>query len=255
MGLVDAIEGRSGLLGAVGQTGLHVLFPDEFELYVCAFELVDRDLKTKQYFIFPIMPSSISETIPSITNIKKTSGGVTVLTNSHFIPTDISLNGNFGGNKFKFLMGQTYQSLISTFKDNGTVTQNSVANGLINVFQEDIKTGYGCIKVMESIFEQLKTLDSGAPYRLIFYNLAFNKAYFVTPMSIAFSQNQESNMIWNYSLSLKSLAPIDNLVNRDKLKSDAQLSVDGFVQKRVDGLLSSLNSIKLPPHPTPPKPF
>lgn len=246
MGLLDAaVAGRNAILNTIGSTGLHLEFPDEFEIYVCAFELVDKNLNTLQYFIFPINPSSISETRPEITNIKKTSGGVTVLSNPTFIPTDISLNGNFGGKKFKFLMGETYQSLISTFQTDSGYSSGSIARGIQNVFNENIKTGYGCIKILEKILDGLKIVDNLSPRKLIFYNLALNHSYFVNPLSSSFNQSQESNMIWNYSITLKSIMPVESIVasSSEKLKSNTQLTVDGAVQKSVQGVLNSINSL------------
>jgi hypothetical protein len=108
MGVQAAIAQRNGLLNSIGRSGLNMKYPDEFELYVIALELTDENFITQQYFVFPINPSSIEETEPKLTNIRKTLGGITVLRNTTFVPTQISLSGTFGRN-FKVLIGEKYE--------------------------------------------------------------------------------------------------------------------------------------------------
>lgn len=181
-----------------GRSLLNIRYPKEFELYMCALELLDQNNKTLQYFIFPVMPSNIEESQPEITNIKKTLGGVTVLSNSTFIPRDITLTGNFG-RSFKVLLGKNVVDLVSAFKERRQEEYNV-----------SIKTGYGCCKILESIKDDAKSLTGGVK-RLIFYNLALGNNYLVKPLNLKFAMSQESNMIWNYSLSLKAIAPLDDL--------------------------------------------
>ena len=43
----------------VGKAGLHSIAPDNFEYYMCSFELLDSSGETKAFMMFPIMPNSI----------------------------------------------------------------------------------------------------------------------------------------------------------------------------------------------------
>lgn len=245
VGIVDAITRRDALLGTGGKTTLHLAYPDEFELYVFAFEVVDKDFKTRSYFLFPVNPNSITEQRNEITNIKKTSGGVTVLSNPNFIPIDITINGSFGGSKFKVLLGETYQDLFHDFQDNGINLQSQILYSAQQVFDTKVKTGYGCTKILEKMLLSLKNTDANGPYKLIFYNLAFDTTYLVQPVNYSFSQSPESNMIWNYSLQLKAVANAKNLVGTDTLKSDRQLTLDNYTQKQVNNVLNEINKIKI----------
>jgi len=237
IGITDAITKRNALLGQGGQIGLNLAYPDEFELYVFALEVVDKNFTTTDYFIFPINPSNFSEQKQEITNIKKTSGGITVLTNPNFVPIDITMSGNFGGKAFKVLIGDSTQNLIGAFITDTSVTQA--------VFDNDVKTGYGLTKILEKLISKLKKTDQNGPYKLIFYNLSRGTTYFVVPMSLNFSQSQESNMIWNYSLQLKAVADAKNLVGADKLKDDKQLVLDSYTQKQVQSLLTAIDKIRI----------
>lgn len=226
-------KGYTSLLGGIGRSILNAKFPNEFELYMCALELIDQDGLTLRYFIFPVMPSSIEETQPQITNIKKTLAGVTVLSNPTFVPGDISLSGSFG-RKFRALLGNTYLDLTSSFKVNANKA----------VFDARLKTGYGCCKVLEEIISESKVVDEKGIRRLIFYNPALGNSYLVKPMSLKFSMSQESNMIWNYSLPLKTIAPLESFKSASEMKqSREQLTTTGYIQKQIERVTSDLTSI------------
>jgi hypothetical protein len=164
------------------------------------------------------MPNSMSENRNSITNIKKTMGGVVVTSNSTFIPFDISLSGNFG-RKFRKI----------SHVDNDQVSHSKIADKPINnsdgdvgiydggelsgirvkpIFSTDYKTGYGCTKILEKIFLRAQSTDlNRKPLRLFFYNLSLNSNYLVEPINLSITQSKDQNMIWNYSLQLKAIAP------------------------------------------------
>lgn len=244
MSLETAIAKRAGALTTIGKAALNVKFPDEFELYVLAFELTDSLGKTLKYFIFPVNPSSIDESKPYIVNIKKTQGGVSVLSSNQFNPVDINLSGSFG-RKFRVLLGGDYTDFISSFKDeSGSITKSSFKKRTKEFFDERVKTGYGSCKVLESIIEASKELDVfGKPKVLIFHNLALGNSYIVKTTNLRFTQSQESNMIWNYSLSLKGVAKLSSFSSsREREEQTKRLVASGFAQKRVDGLLNTLTS-------------
>lgn len=224
--------------GAVARPLLNMQFPKEFELYVMAFELVNGKNETIRYFIFPTMPSAIEETYSPITNIKKTYGGVTALKNTSFVPRDISLSGTFG-RKFRVLLGSSYVDLVHSFK-----SIKSLKNGLDAVEELDIKakTGFGCIKILESIIEESSKVDENGPRKLFFYNLALGNNYLVEPITFKQTQSQESNMIWNYTLQLKAIAPLD-LVLKNANKKRQELIITGFAQQKTNQLVGSLTKI------------
>lgn len=241
MSLANAVSKRNEYLVNIGKMGLNVLFPKEFEVYICALELTDTKGNTLQYFIFPVMPSALSETETKSNNIKRTLGGVTSLSSTTFVPVDILLTGNFG-RKFKVLVGSTYQDFINSFKiQTGKVTVNALVNNTINVFDDRIKTGYGCLKVLEEMIDQAQVVDNNGPRRLLYYNLAFGSSYVVKPISFKIDMTQETNMIHGYTLQLKAIAPIDALQSQQKSESDAAtLNITSYVQKKVDQLLNSI---------------
>lgn len=213
-----------------GKEYLNATYPDEFEYYACALELTDETGKVLEFFSFPIMPQSISETKFAPTNIKKTLGGVVVTNHTTFNPFDISLNGHFG-RKFRKVITQQEQKKKGAESSGGNVTDTtvtqedneSIGNGTIDgvvisvpkkVFSSEYKTGYGCIKILENIFSRAhRGVDKNRkPLRLYFYNLSLNSSYLVEPVNLQLSQSREQNMLWQYNLQLKAVAPA-KLVN------------------------------------------
>ena len=247
MSIENAVLRRGiALFGGLGKVGLNLKFPDEFELYVLALELIDSSGDTLRYFIFPVNPSNIDEAKPEITNIKKTLNGVVSLSTPNFVPTDITLTGNFG-RKFKVLLGEDYQDFANSFKDtsSGKLTKKSVIKGVGEFFDERVKSGYGCTKILEDIVNESKQLDDfGGMKTLVFHNLALGNSYIVKPMSLRFFQSQESNMIWNYSLTLKSVAPLEALLNQQQLEEVRfRLSMSGWVQNQTNRLMNKLTEV------------
>src|SRR5665213_360627 len=143
------------ILALTGRAALNASFPDDIEYYSLTLELVDSKGITAQLLIFPVMPSNISETFVSITNVKKTSAGVSVLTNDTFVPFDINLVGDFG-TKFRFMLGQDaiFGSGIS-INSNGQFYNNTVAS----IFSSQVKSGYGVYKLLEKMCLTSQRLD------------------------------------------------------------------------------------------------
>lgn len=71
-------------LRTVGKVNLNANYPEEFELYLFAFELLDGDGKTIKYFVFPVNPSSFKQTDRPVENIQKTMAGLAVVSNPTF---------------------------------------------------------------------------------------------------------------------------------------------------------------------------
>lgn len=233
MALSSAIDIRNGLLSRLGQTGLNALFPNDFELYMVAFELVDSNDLTLELFSLPIMPSNISITEPEITNIKKTNKGVVSLKSDSFVPKDINLSGNFGRNLKVLIRNKIID--FKSFKGSLGLLKSEFQGPII-------KTGYGATKVFQNILNGSKVLDRfGKPVRLYFYNFAFNENYVVEVVDKTFTQSKDaSNMIWNYNVSLKAVADINNTLK--SLKSLASIVAANALQKGINKLASNIKS-------------
>lgn len=245
MNAQDILSSSAGLLAQKGRLALNLMYPNEFEVYMCAFELIDHSGATLKYFIFPVMPSNIEETHSEITNIKKTLAGVVVLSNNTFIPRDISLSGTFG-RKFRTLIGENIIDLTSSFMVDNKLTIGSVASGIKQMFSDRVKTGYGCYKVLEEMIDESKVIDEKGARRLLFYNPSIGNNYIVKPISLKASMSQESNMLWNYSLSLKAIAPLEALqTEKEKMDQRAMLSASGHIQSQLQNTINSLSSILL----------
>jgi hypothetical protein len=242
MSIENAIRGRAVLLERVGKSVLNIKYPKEFELYVIALELIDGDGNVLNYFIFPVNPSSLDELNQTITNVRKTQTGVTVLKNPTFVPIDINISGTFG-RKFRILLGTDYTDFLSSFSSKGETTSKTIKQGLLNFFDERVKTGFGCLNVLKDILDGATIMDSKGPRLLILHNLPFGSAYVVEPISTKTSMSQESNMIHNYNLALKAVAPLAALKNGDLQKDRERLAVASYVQSQTDRLTQALTKI------------
>lgn len=231
MSVENAFLRYSGLASSIGKKAISALYPSDFELYIVAFDLVNSDGQTEAYFLFPVQPFSIAESNKPIQNIKKTAGGITVLSTQTFSPTETTLQGNFG-RKFKFLLGKELIN-FSTLLLRPPVTKPQFGQE----FDVNVKTGYGCCKVLESIIKKSSTLDSkGKPYALYFYNLAIGSNYLVKVTSFDFHQNQETNMIWHYNMTIKSLIPIEAISDASPRSLTSNITANSVIQKSIDNV-------------------
>lgn len=232
--LTPEIQNYYRLLQQIKRGGVSALFPDEFEYYLCAFELLDSNGRTVEYLSFPIQPNSISirESVP--VTFYTTSGGITTLSRTQYIPKQITLNGDFG-RKFKILVGR--ENLIGFL---GIFVGKGLKNGY---FSKTIKTGYGVTKVLDNLLlASTKSDEQGNPYQLYFYNLAYGESYQVKILDKDLSQDMSSNMIWKYNISLKTIAPLSSLQNLN-----SKLSLKTLIKKDLirTGAKILINSAKL----------
>jgi hypothetical protein len=95
---------------SLGKDFLAIKHPDEFELYLVAIELLDSNSKTLEYFLFPVMPSSMDIDKNWVHSIKKTLGGMSVISSETFTSTHINVSGSFG-RKFRVLVNNAYEDL------------------------------------------------------------------------------------------------------------------------------------------------
>lgn len=198
----------------------HLLFPRDFELYMCGLELTDFYGETIDYFIFPVMPNSINKTENERTTLYKTFGGLTVLNSDSFTPQQLTISGNFG-RTFKIVLKNnlSYSFIGAQLSiESGKTDADSIGKifSLPSLpFLPMIKTGYGCTKILQSIISKAKGNNKGKPFRLYFYNPALSESYLVTPTKQPLVLSQEvnsNNAMWNYTLNLDIIAPLDNIV-------------------------------------------
>lgn len=235
---------KSSIANEVGRTGRTLLsskYPSDFEVYILALELTDSTGRTLDYFSFPVMPSQITKTENKKVNIKKSASGVTVITSDAFTPSDLVIKGNFG-RSLKLLLNPTRAS------DEGYGFKGFFGNTEIEKPKLDagIKTGFGCIKILQSIVDRSVQLDSrGRPNRLYLYNLALSESYLVSvlPSGLNLNQSYDSNMIWNYSLSLSILAPLEAIVPSSETLSLKEIVTASVIQNSANKLASDMIAI------------
>lgn len=224
-------------LNSVGKLTAHSLFPNDFELYFTALELVDSKGRTVDYFFFPINPTNIIENHPSIVQVKKTANGVVSLSSSSYNPSDIELSGNFG-KQYKMLVGRT--SIIASAMIFGELSLEN------REMLPGIKSGYGCIKVLSNILKKSDSLDKkGQPYSLYFYNLSLGNSYLVKKIGVTYSQSIENNMVWNYNLILKTLSPLNKIKKSlySTIIANSLMVVNGMLKREASQVAQKLINI------------
>lgn len=236
-----ANERYEALLSSLGRAGLHTLFPNDIEYYFVALELVDSKGFTIDFFAFPVIPN-ISQNNPQISNVKKTAGGVVSLSSSTFVPKTITLNGDFG-RKFRIILGVgtdlTFSAInLSTRTGLFTKSQPGQNNFSIKrmIFNPNLKTGYGAIKVLQAICDKSTMLDNyGDPVQLYFYNPTLGEEFIVKVVDLNLNQAKEKNMIWSFSLNLKAISPLE--LSKGKL---AFLLGQDVIQKGINKVASDI---------------
>jgi len=230
-----SIERYGILIDQLGKAKLNALYPNDFEYYMMGLELVDSEDRTVEYLVFPVNPTNISQTEPNLNVIRKTSGGVSSFGVSSFIPKDITISGDFG-RRFKVLVGRE-RLIFNVFSYSSTI-KNAV-------FDMKVKTGYGCIKILQNICRQsLKCDFKGKPYKLYFYNPTLSESYLVKVVGtgLILTHTQEKNMIWSYTLPLKLLLPLENIrqINKNSL---SELLAISSIQNVVNTVASEVRKV------------
>jgi hypothetical protein len=198
------------LVQTVGRNAAHSLFPKDFEAYFISLELVDSN-GTEAFITFPVQPNQISEISPKITNIKKTASGIVAVGTESFIPRDIEIKGNFG-RSLRFVIGNNFITgdLFAFIRGKGVDIKYTN-------FSNQVKTGYGMVKAIESLIDSADSLDDqGRAKKLYLYNPILGNNYLVKPKNFIHSQNQSENMIPQYTIQLTAVAPLEasSLFNR-----------------------------------------
>ena len=140
---------------ALGRRGMNSKYPNEFEVYMLALELVDGDTgNTLEYFAFPVMPFQITKTEPTRTTVKKSASGTTVIQNDSFIPQELSIKGDFGKG-FK-LMADAGGPLLEGVAFKGYLSNTDKKNA---IFDPNVKTGFGATKILQNIISSATKLN------------------------------------------------------------------------------------------------
>lgn len=233
-------------ISSVGRATLHALYPKDVEFYLIALALEDSKGNLVDYFSWPILPDSISETRKEITNVRKTMGGVNVLKNPTFVPTQISMRGDFG-QRFKVLLnGQNFEFAgiqLSTKSGSFDITPPGQLENTVPQFSSFAKTGYGCIKVLEAMIAKSKKLDSyNKPFSLYLYNPILGNNYQVEVDVFVHSQDSSKyNMFPSYNIQFTSVAPLDSLIGRaQNVKSAIKNVAFSVLQRKANTLVSPI---------------
>lgn len=227
------------LIKDVGNGVAHIMHPNEHPYYMVAFELTTWDNQTIDYLAFPVMPSEISVEDSSNTTIKKTLNGVVSTSLSGFTPRNISISGNFGRGFIFLLNNETISLKASRYSTRAGVYEMSDTAKPVksNVFNTQIKEGYGCFKVLQSIIRKSNEMDETAPFKLYFYNMALNEHYLVKADKMRSFQNLDKNFNWQYNIQMTAIArafdsdkqrvdSLNNLLTKTSIRKFWQTSYD-----------------------------
>lgn len=257
--LDNFIEMASEQLNKLGREKMSSLYPRDFEVYMCALELVDDNLFPVDYFAFPVMPKSITKNESEATTIQHSFNGITVFNKKGYIPDELTIQGDFG-RSFKIIQptkgieedyAQLFRGIrISPSIENGYYKSEDVNNDS-NLFKKlklpyGIKTGFSCINILKSIIHKAKSHgDTGKTYKLYFYNPALGENYLVVPAKnpLSFSQSEQtSNMIWQYTLNLIVIADLEDVECINQSDKHMQYS---FTADKILGNISTLQSMTM----------
>lgn len=230
----------SRLVGSIGRAGLSTLYPNDFEYYFMALELVNSQDEVIDYFAFPIIPD-IRKEEPKILSMTQTDGGLTIISSSTvFVSQPITLTGDFG-RKLRILFKSGGGLSFAALRFTGVKTKGDLVQNLVTLkkaaFDPTIKTGFGCIKILQSICDKSDGLDDlGKPFKLYLYNMALGESYWVKVNRLTLNQEKTKNMIWGFSLQLQAIARLEHVTKKSMLK---RLGVS-ILQTEVNSLAGGL---------------
>ena len=203
---------------SIGKAAMHCWLPDDIEFYLCSLELVNYKGKRQGFMSFAVMPEQIVENHSPIQTMIKTHKGVVTTFNDSFSPVDIQIAGTFG-RRFRILINNAIDPMHEGLVGGGTKVK-TMAFGLWGDNSMAVKSGYGMTKVLEHILEAANMTDNenGKPMYLKFCNYSLNTAYVVDVINFSFQQSLANNCMWNYTMTLRAVAPIDNNGFKNKWK-------------------------------------
>lgn len=207
------------LVEKVGKAGANALFPNEFEYYLVQFELTDSDGRSIDSLVFPVNPRSLEISEAYQNTVTKTAHGVVAYSNQTFNPYDITMSGTYG---------RSFKTLFVPQVRVRDLTETGLSQ-ISPTFNASIKTGYGATKKLEGILKDAQKLDDkNKPKKLYFYCPIFNISAIVKVMNTSFDMSEGTNMMWNYSLSMKAIADA-NRMNFNVLKHAGQTDVSSIL--------------------------
>ena len=213
---------------------LHTLYPNQFELYFVALELQNSKNPpvVTDRFIFPILPTSITNPDSNIASVQKTAGGIVTNYVSGFVPNQIIISGHFGRDFKTQIMNRenfTEFTMSEKIKEQWAIIKPFLSNTILN--------GYGCFNALKRIFEKSRNLDeSGKPYKVIFHNFVYSSSYYVQLMNLDSNMTYEKNRIHTYTLTMTKTGTLD------LTKSDQYgLRMSGGIQ---NSLIASMKDIQ-----------
>lgn len=247
---VSTVEARvKNSIATIGKAGLHALFPKDVEYYFLALELVDSSGNTVDYFAWPILPDELRENQVEITTIRKTMGGVSVLKNPTFNPRVIFIKGDFG-RRFKLLLGgkpvEFAGFTLSTQNGKFAIDPPNLLSSTTAQLSSFVKSGYGCIKLLEAMKEKSKKLDQNQkPHSLYLYNPILGNNYQVEFNTFGQLQDKHDyNMLPSYSIQMTAVAPLDSVLSRKaNLKSTLKNLTLSHLQKNAGSIVAGLRKI------------
>lgn len=236
MSLKQAIETVAGMTANMTRGVMHSMYPNDFEYYMMSFELINSKGVRENMLVFPVLPEEITQSVNTLSSVKKTSSAVVAMFNPTFVPYQISISGTFG-KRLRILLGEK-EILGIGFNIRSKVGKQSGSKPT-STWNTSIKTGYGVTKVLEGILEKSQSLDiDGKPYRLVFNNASFNNDTVVEINNYRFSQSARSNNgYWDYAIQMTAIAPavavrttsptsLQKLIAIDQLNKFAQGFID-----------------------------
>ena len=234
-----------------GKEEINKLYPRDFEVYMCALELVDDNGGVVDYFAFPIMPKSISKTETEATSMQTSLSGVTVFNKQGYTPDELSIQGDFG-RSFKlisFEQDNYFKAITTKSIESGYYSAEDInsrgAGQKVKTFPYGVKSGYGCAKILQSIIHKARAFgQTGNTYRLYFHNPALGESYLVIPTKqpLTWSQNEgASNMIWQYTLNLIIIADLNDVV--DFTPSEKKPSYTFSADKMLGGVAGTKSMV------------
>jgi len=228
--LGESIDIINGTVNGVHRNVLNSIYPNEFEAYFVSLELTDCNDNIEEYFTFPINPNFISKIEPRTKSIQRTFGKIIVNKSDRFTPQDLVLKGNFGRD-FKIIVRHKEEVTFNSILSKTTMFGETE-------FSNTIKSGYGSLKILQSILNRADSSINTNPKKLYLHNYILGESYLVEVIDFSLDQSLQNNMMWNYIIRLKILSPINM-----NIYSNLVRTTSGLAQNTLNKSLSSVRKV------------